>query len=116
MLKPAEKQFVQNIDGLGKFVFRYPTLMDEIEADKIAAKLLGDNPNPSIPAANIAAMTGALKMAIVEAPERFDLDEIYSYDELEAVYNAFAEKVSSFRGESVFAKQKRAKEEGSQSG
>ena len=104
MLKPSEKQFTKEIEHLGTFTFKYPTLKNEIEADNISARLLGENLNPSVHAANIAIMTGTLKMAIVEAPADFDIDSVYSYDELESVYNAFTSMVSSFRNKSKLGK------------
>ena len=104
MLKPSEKEFTKEIEHLGEFTFRYPTLQDEIEADNISARLLGGNSNPSIQAANIAIMTGALKMGIVKAPADFDLDSIYVYEELESVYNVFTEMVSSFRNKTKLKK------------
>jgi len=116
MLKPSEKQFTKEIENLGKFTFRFPTLTDEIQADNISAKLLGENRNPAIATNNIAVMIGTLKVAIVEAPKDFDLDEIYSPEELEIVYNAFSEQVSSFRRQSAFAKQTGAKTEGAGTG
>lgn len=116
MLKPTEKYFTKEIEGIGKFTFRYPTLKDEIESDNIAAKLLGENKNPAIATNNIAVMIGALKVGVVEKPEDFDLDEIYSYEELDAVYTAFTEQVSSFRSKSALAKQERTQEAGIESG
>jgi len=104
MLKPSEKEFTKTIEHLGAFTFKYPTLKDEIEADNISSRLLKDNLNPSIQAANIAVMTGALKVAIVKAPEDFDIDAVYCYEELESVYNVFTETVSSFRSESELCK------------
>ena len=116
MLKPTERFFTKEIENLGKFVFKYPTLKDEIAADNIAAMLLGENKNPAVGTNNMAVMIGTLKTGIVEAPEGFDLDEIYSYEELEVVYNAFAEKVSSFRRQSAFSKQKGAEDKGTEPG
>ena len=104
MLKPTEKQFTKEIEKLGTFVFKFPTLQDEIAADNITQRLLAGNQNPTIGVNNTAVMIGTLKVALVEAPKDFDIDEIYSYPELESVYKSFVETVSSFRGESAFAK------------
>ena len=105
MLKPSEKQFTKEIENLGTFTFRYPTLKDEIKADNITASLLEGNKNPTVAVSNMAVMLGLLQVAIVDAPEGFDLDELYVYEEVETVYNAFVSQVSSFRSQSKFAKQ-----------
>jgi len=97
MLKPTEKQFTEAIDGIGDFTFRFTTLLDEIKIDNYASQLLRGNESPTVSAANIAAMMAALKVAAVKAPEGFNLEEIYNYDELKAVYDRYSEKVSSFR-------------------
>lgn len=116
MLKPTEKQFQETIDGIGTFTFKYPTLKDDIKADGISSKLLAGNENPTVITVNIATMIGTLSTAIVEKPEGFDLDNIYSYEELEAVYNAFVNKVLSFRRKSPFAKQPGAENKGAGTG
>jgi hypothetical protein len=105
MLKPSEKQFTKEIEGIGTFTFKFPTLIDDIQADTIASKLLAGNPNPTLASSNIATMIGTLKAGIVQKPADFDLDIIYSYEELEAVYNAFVNMVLAFRRKSPFAKQ-----------
>lgn len=104
MLTPKEKQFTVPVDTIGTFTFKYPTLKDELESDAISSKLLAGNESPSIAAANIATMMGALSLAIVEGPEAFDLDNVYSYDELETVFSAFNEKVSAFRKKATVTK------------
>ena len=104
LLKPTEKEFTKTIENIGTFTFRYPTLRDELKAANATAVLLADNNAPSIAAHNIATMIGALSTAIVQAPAGFDLSEIYVYEELEAVYNAFIEQVLTFRGQSTFRK------------
>ena len=97
MDKPAEKTFTKTVDGIGSFTFRYTTLLDELAIDGEITTLLGGNPNPSIGASNIATMIGTLKVATVKAPEGFDLKDLYSYDDLKAVYDAYTETVSAFR-------------------
>lgn len=116
MLKPSEKTFTKEVKNLGKFVFQYPTLQDELAADEITAKLLGENKNPSIGSNNTAVMIGTLKVGIVDSPAEFDLDEIYSYDELKAVYDVYIEQVLSFRNESPLAEQPRPENSGFGSG
>ena len=112
MLKPSEKEFPKEVDNLRVFTFRYPTLRDEIKADNIAAALLEGNKNPSIVASNAAVMIGLLTVCTVKAPEGFDLDEAYIYEEVEAAYNALIDQVLSFRGQSAFTKQPGAEDPG----
>ncbi len=116
MLKPSEKQFTKTVENIGTFTFRFPTLQDEIRADNIAAGLLGENKQPAIVAANTATMIGALSVAIVDKPKDFNLNEIYSYEELEAVYKAFIDTVYSFRSQSAFAKPTGIEKEGAVGG
>jgi hypothetical protein len=99
--KPTEKEFTKDIKDIGSFTFKYPTLVDELKSDSLAAKLLDGNPNPSLVANNIATMMSALEVAIVEAPEGFGLEELYTYDELKSVYDAYVEQVLAFRGDTA---------------
>ncbi|MBI9086789.1 MAG: hypothetical protein JEZ11_24545 [Desulfobacterales bacterium] len=112
MIKPTEKQFTKTIDSIGTFIFKYPTLMDDLQADSHSARLLAGNENPSIMASNIATMTGTLATAIVESPDDFNLKEVYSYDELEAVYDIFIKQVMDFRSKSALTKPPGDKKEG----
>lgn len=89
--------FTKDVAGVGQFVFRETTLLDEIAIDNRAAAYLDGNRNPSVYANNIATMIAALEVAIVKAPPTFKLKETKNYDDLKAVYDAYIEKVRSFR-------------------
>ena len=97
MFSPPDKTFSKKIENVGTFVFRYTTLLDEISIDNEISTLLGGNTNPSVGAVNIATMVGTLKIAIVKAPEGFNLENLYCYDDLKEVYDAYTSTVSSFR-------------------
>lgn len=116
MLQPTEKQFTITIDEIGTFTFKFPTLINDLEADAAASKLLAGNDTPTVVAGNIATMMGTLSAVIVEKPDSFDLKNIYSYEELEAVYNVFTEKVSSFRNQAAVTKQPGDKKTGTGEG
>ena len=116
MLKPSEKTFTETVDDIGQFSFKYPNLMDELEIDATCAKLLSGNENPSIHANNIAYMMASLKVATEKAPEGWNLEDIYKYGELEAVYNAYASQVFSFRGEDIRTDQSPGSENGQDAG
>ncbi len=90
--------------------------MDELKADATASRLLVGNEAPTVMAGNIATMMGALSVAIVKSPDSFDLENIYSYDELQAVYDVYTKQVSAFRGESALSKQSGNQETGTGEG
>jgi len=97
MIKPTEKQFNVTIPDIGIFTFRYTNLRDELAIDNIANDFLKGNINPGVGAINIATMMASIKVAMVKGPDEFKLDDLYSYDDLKAVYDAYSEKVSQFR-------------------
>lgn len=116
MLKPTEKEFTEVVKEVGSFTFKFPNLLDDLKADAITSKLLAGNENPTITAANIATMLGTLTNSIVSKPSTFDLEEICSYEELEAVYTAFVSKVLAFRRTSALAKQSGTEDKGDEGG
>lgn len=98
MRKPSEKLFSITTEDSGNFIFRYPTMLDELNIDKTASQLLAGNDAPTIAAQNIAQMMATLKVMLKSYPDDFNLDEIYDHNDLLKIYNAYLEKVSQFRG------------------
>jgi hypothetical protein len=97
MLKPTDKQFVVEIPKIGQFVFRYPTLKDELDIDTTAATILSDNPKPSIGAQNIAMMAATIEIMATSTPDDYRIDNIFSYEDLEKVYSEYLNMVLQFR-------------------
>ena len=97
MLKPTDKQFVVEIPEIGQFVFRYPTLKDELDIDTTTSTLLVENPNPSIGAKNIAIMAATIEIMATSTPDDYRIDNIFSFADLEKVYSEYLNMVLQFR-------------------
>lgn len=99
LLQPSEKTFSADVENIGSFTFKYPRVMDELAIDAKAADLLDGNKNPSVYANNIAYEMATLSFVTVKAPEGWNLEKIYNYKELDAVYQVYLQRVLQFRGE-----------------
>lgn len=98
LFKPSEKQFEKTV-GDHSFVFKVPSLKDEIKIDMLSMELLKDHPNPTIYATNVAYMVASLATVTVSAPEGVsfaDLDELYDYSSIKRIYDAYAEGLALF--------------------
>ena len=89
LLKPSEKNFTAEVPEIGTFVFKYPTLMDELQIDSKMSSLLAGNSTPSITAVNIAYQMALLAHVTVKAPEEWKLEDLYSDKQLDAVYKEY---------------------------
>lgn len=99
MLKPSQKTFPVTVPEIGDFIFRYPTLMDELSIERRTNQLLGPNENPSVIALNIAFMAATVETMATQAPAGWKIEDLYALKDLEPVYKAYKEQVSQFRGE-----------------
>ena len=89
-------------EGLGKFKFHSPTVIERMRIGVAKSQLLqGLEGHVDVLTDNIAHMTATLSVVIDDAPTWFDIDNIYEYEALEAVYDKYAEWNNSFRKASV---------------
>lgn len=98
MRKPLEKIFKKDIEGVGVFVFQHLTLREELQVENMVAKLLDFNNDPASGANVMSRMIATLTMAIVQAPEKWKLEDLYDFEELGKVFDAYIEEVQFFRG------------------
>jgi hypothetical protein len=101
LLSPTERTFTGEVENIGTFTFKYPRLTDDLEIDAKSAQLLSENPNPSVYASNVAYQMATLSLVTVKAPKGWDLNNLYSYKELDAVYRVYLQEIQRFRGNNV---------------
>jgi hypothetical protein len=99
MLKPSEKTFIESVEGIGPFKFRYPTILDEIAIDAKTSQILAGNDRPSVYATNLAYMIATLSVVVVQAPPGWKLEEIYRVEDAEVVHRGYLQRIKEFRGE-----------------
>ncbi len=110
MLIPATKNFTENVNGIGVFTFKYATLLDDVRIDNRAAELAEGNATPSKYASNIAYMVATLETVTVKPPKGWNLEELYDFQALAAVFEAYMSQVLRFRGEQRADPEKSAEE------
>lgn len=98
MFKPASKVFSVEVEGVGRFEFKFPTILDEITVERETFAISGSDGSISPGAKSIAARIAWLKACTLEAPAGWDLEELYDLESLVKVYDAFSDKVFQFRG------------------
>lgn len=88
-----------NKEWVGTFVFRYPSLMEQMQIGVLKTNMLGGLPPNSVDVLtdNIAHMTATLSVVMESAPDWFDLNTLEDYEALDRVYEAFAKWRDSFR-------------------
>jgi hypothetical protein len=98
MRKPLEKTFKKDVEGIGTFIFQYLTLREELQVENLVAKLLEYNKDPEDAPNIIARMIATLSVVVVQAPDHWDVNEIYDFKELEKVFEGYTNEVQFFRG------------------
>ncbi|BAK52962.1 tail assembly chaperone [Bacillus phage SP-10] len=81
----------------GRFIFKHPTVLDQMNIDVLKTQMLQGFETPSIIADNIAHMSSTLTVVLVEAPEWFKINEIYDYEILDRVYEEYLQWYRTFR-------------------
>lgn len=95
--RPPSKTFQADIEGLGKFTFKYPTVMDELAIRGRYNDYLQGVSTANLYVEGLAAMMAHLKVTAVEHPPGWDPEECYDYEELYRAWAAYSEKALAFR-------------------
>lgn len=97
MRKPLEKTFKKNVEGVGSFIFQHLTLREELQVENLVAKLLDYNNEPTEGSLITARMMASLEIATVQAPKGWSTEDIYDFEDLAKVFDAYIEEVQFFR-------------------
>ena len=95
--RPPAKTFIETVEGFGAFEFIYPNMLKELEIEKITSRMLAGDPGATVKGGNIAHMMATLEACTLDSPKGFDLNDLYDYEELYAIYMAYFSQVQSFR-------------------
>jgi len=94
---PNEKIFKVAVEGIGDFVFKYPTIKDSLDIEARANTILKHNPEPSPVAVTLAMALATVSFLAKETPPSWNLDELYEFEDLMRVYQEYSMKVAEFR-------------------
>lgn len=83
---------------IGKFKFHHPTVIERMQIGVIKSQLLqGLEGRVDVITDNIAHMTATLEVVTDSSPEWFNVNNIYDYEVLDAVYEEYIKFYNSFR-------------------
>lgn len=83
---------------IGKFKFHHPTVLERMQIGVLKSQLLqGMEGRVDVLTDNIAHMSATLEVVIDSAPDWFNVNNIYDYEVLDAVYEEYIKWYNSFR-------------------
>ncbi|EDY2030040.1 hypothetical protein GTB64_004482 [Salmonella enterica] len=101
MRKPLATDFIENIEGIGRFRFARRTMADEMKIQRLFSEYTG-GVDATVWLLTVGEYLSTLRVLIVEAPEGWDIENLdpledETYEQMGRVFVTLREREETFR-------------------